>query len=426
MLPSTEMKIVLVYSPCPELENDRLEPPLGILYLATLLKKEMIACQICDLSGISPEEWHKHLPTADVYGFSTYSVNYHITLALKDIAMRLNPEAITFAGGPHVTALPNDCESNFDVIITGEAETCFLELIRRVLCGERPKGIFRGEPIANLDSLPFPDYELIDLPSYNRIVEGSSSTSLISSRGCPYNCSFCNSRVFSRGMLRFRSPENIIQEIQQLTDKYGTKTFRFNDDLFTFSPDRIIEMGKALKPMEILYRVFARSSSITKEAACMLYESGCRHVAIGIESMSDQMLKLLKKQTDKKTNIIALKNARHAGLKIRIYLLIGFPGETEKTFCESLNVLMGCDFDEFIVYPFIPYPGTTVWSNPELWGAKIDRNFSNYVQVGKNRRTSFAVTTKDFTPDDIKNWREHMITTLEKKFCWAGKSIDNR
>ena len=426
MLSSTVMKIVLVHTPCPELENDRLEPPLGILYLATILKKEGIHCQICDLSGILQEDWQKSLPVADVYGFSTYSVNYHRTLVLRNIAKQLNPEAITLAGGPHVTALPNDCADKFDVIITGEAEDCFLELIRQIMNGKKPKGIFQGKPIIDLDSLPFPDYSLIDLQSYNRIVEGSSSVSLISSRGCPYQCSFCNSRVFSRGMLRFRSPENIVHEIQQLKDSYGINTFRFNDDLFTFSPARIIEMSKVLKPMEILYRVFARSSSMTKEAACMLYGSGCRHVAIGIESMSGDMLKLLKKQTDRETNIAALKNAKDAGLKVRIYLLVGFPGETEKTFQESLDVLLGCEFDEFIVYPFIPYPGTAVWSNPELWGATIDRDFSNYVQVGKNRRTSYAVTTKDFTPDDVKNWREHMIAALEEKFRWAGKSIDNR
>ena len=88
--------------------------------------------------------------------------------------------------------------------------------------------------------------------------------------------------------------------------------------------------------------------------------------------------------------------------------------------------MLDCDFDEFIVYPFIPYPGTAVWANPELWGAKIDRDFSKYVQVGRNRQTAYAITTKDFTPNDVKKWREEMIEALENKFRWAGKSADNR
>jgi len=426
MIASTEKTVVFVHTPCPELENDRLEPPLGILYLATLLKKEGIPCQVCDLSGVPEENWRENLTSGNIYGFSTYSVNYHRTLRLRDVVKQLNPEVITFAGGPHVSALPQECAKDFDVIITGEAEIRFLELIRLAIQGEKPKGVFEGKPVVDLDGLPFPDYELVDLKSYSRIVEGYPSLSLISSRGCPYNCTFCNSRVFSRGQLRFRSPENVVQEIQQLKAKYGTTTFRFSDDLFTFSPERIVEMAKALQSLEILYRVFARSSSMTEEAAQMLYKSGCRHVAIGIESMSDKMLKLLKKRTTKEMNIRALKNAKKAGLKVRIYLLIGFPGETEETIQESLTTLLDCEFDEFVIYPFIPYPGTAVWANPELWGAKIDKDFSKYVQVGRNRSTCYAVTTKDFTPDDVKRWREMMIEALEKKSLWAGKSPDNR
>jgi anaerobic magnesium-protoporphyrin IX monomethyl ester cyclase len=91
-----------------------------------------------------------------------------------------------------------------------------------------------------------------------------------------------------------------------------------------------------------------------------------------------------------------------------------------------LAVLRDCDFDEFVVYAFIPYPGTDIWQNPERWGAEIDRDFSQYVQVGRDRRTCFAVTTKDFTPKDVENWRQTMINELERKVVWAGKSSDNR
>jgi len=185
-------------------------------------------------------------------------------------------------------------------------------------------------------------------------------------------------------------------------------------------------MTTALAPLNILYRVFARSNSLTPEAAHQLYHSGCRHVAIGIESMSAKMLTILKKNTKPQTNIQAMKNAKAAGLKVRIYLLVGFPGETEQTVQESLRVLKDCEFDEFVVYPFIPYPGTSVWQNPEYWGATIDRDFSQYVQVGRDRRTCFAVTTKNFTPRDVAAWRQLMIQELERKVVWAGRSPTNR
>lgn len=426
-----ENKVIFVHTPCIELNDDRLEPPLGILYLATILKKEGIRCQICDLSGISEADWRKNTSKGDIYAFSTYSVNYHKTLKIRNIAKEINPEAITIAGGPHVSALPDECSNDFDIIITGEAESCFLETIKAIFRGERPKGIFQGEPVKDLDSLPFPDYDLIDLESYNRIVGGQRSMSLITSRGCPYNCKFCNSLIFSRGQLRFRSPENVVEEIVRLKNKYGITAFRFSDDLFTFSPERIIKMAEALKPLGIVYRVFARSSSITEEAANALYDSGCRHIAIGIESMSDKILKLLEKKATKEINIRALRNARKAGLKTRIYILVGFPGETEETVNESLEVLKNSEFDEFVIYPFIPYPGTAVWMDPEFWGASIDRDFSKYIQIGSNeygnRGTCYAVTTKDFSPDDVRRWRETMMDVLEKrKYCWAGMSRDNR
>ncbi len=419
-----------MHTPCEELQDDRLEPPLGILYIATLLKKSGISCEICDLSGFPEEDWEDNISFGDIYGFSTYSVNYHKTLILRDMAKKKNPDAIMFAGGPHVSALADICSNDFDIIIIGEAESCFLKLVKSIINGEKPSGVFIGEPVEDLDTLPFPDYELVDLGSYHRVVEGKRSMSLITSRGCLFKCTFCNSLIFSRGRLRFRSPENVVQEMRQLMKKYGISAFRFNDDLFTFTPDRTIEMAMALKPLNILYRVFARSNSLTEEASKALFESGCRHVAIGIESMSDTMLKLMNKNTDKATNIKALENAKRAGLKTRIYIIVGFPGETKHTFQESLDVLLKCEFDEFVIYPFIPYPGTSIWNDPDKWGARIDRDFSKYIQIGNDNNgypgTCYAVTTTNFSPDDVQKWREMMIDSFSKKHKLAINAYENR
>lgn len=419
-----------MHTPVAELMDDRLEPPLGILYLATLLKKSGISCEICDLSGFPEEDWEDNISYGDIYGFSTYSVNYYKTLKLRDIAKKKNPNAITFAGGPHASADAERCSNEFDIIIVGEAESCFIKLVKSIINGEKPSGIFIGEPIEDLDSLPFPDYELVDLGSYHRVVEGKKSISLVTSRGCPFKCTFCNSLVFSKGRLRFRSPENVVQEMRQLMEKYGISTFRFNDDLFTFTSDRTIEMAAALKPLNIFYRVFARSNSLTEEASKALFESGCRHVAIGIESMSDTMLKLMNKNTDKVTNIMALENAKRAGLKTRIYIIVGFPGETKQTFQESLDVLMQCEFDEFVIYPFIPYPGTSIWNKPDIWGATIDRDFSKYIQIGydegKYPGTCYVVATEDFSPGDVKKWRETMYDKLSEKHILAINALENR
>ncbi len=422
--------VVFVNTPCPELNDDRLEAPLGILYLATLVQKMGISCQICDLSGLDSTKWLEQIPAAKIYAFSTYSVTYARTLEIKNLILQnINPQALTIAGGPHVSALAVESAKDFDLIITGEADQTFPEVITNYKAnGYLAKGILVGQPLQDLDRLPFPNYDLTDLASYNRIVETKPSISLISSRGCPYNCKFCNSLVFSRGQLRFRSPENVVTEIQSLNANFGTTNFRFSDDLFTFSPHRITEMTKAIAPLDILYRVFARANNLNSTACEQLAQSGCRHVAIGVESMSNKMLSILGKQTRAETNLKAIQNAKAAGLKVRIYILVGFPGETEETIYESIEGLKNCPFDEFVVYPFIPYPGTAVWENPEAYGATIDRDYSKYIQVGRGRSTCYVVQTEYFTPQDVEVWRDLVIETMERKLqrSWAQTLPDNR
>jgi len=413
------------------LDDDCLEPPLGILYMATILRQRGIECSVCDLSGLGDDKtkWQADLEFGEIYAFSTYSVTYRRTLEVKKLIQeRINPDAIFIGGGHHVTAMPGDCINDFDIIITGEAEKTFPEVVSKILSGTVVKGVIKGQPVTELDTIPFPDFNLVDLGRYHRIVEGKPSLSLVSSRGCPFKCAFCNSRISDRGSLRFRSADNVVTEICELIKSYGIRHYRFNDDLFTFSKKRVFEIAELLiKKADIIYRVFAQARTLTPDICNILYESGCRHVSIGIESMSDRMLKLLEKGNTAEQNSTALDNCKKAGLKVRIYLMVGFPGETEETVKESLEKLKQCHFDEFVVYSFIPYPGTPVWHNPAKWGIKnMDKDFTKYVQVGKRRSTCFVVETKDFTSADVERWRRAMIDELERRFCWAGQSPDNK
>jgi anaerobic magnesium-protoporphyrin IX monomethyl ester cyclase len=423
------LSVSFIHTPCPELDEDRLEPPLGILYMATMLSREGYECHICDLSGVDEADWKSKIVPADVFAFSTYSVNFHLTRIILRLAKELNPSAITVAGGPHVSAEPIDSKKFFDVVVVGEGEVRMMEIMHSLSRGEKfHHSIYVGHPLQDLDLLPFPDYDLADIDSYTRRVEGKKSISMVTSRGCPFNCAFCNSRIFSRGELRLRSPQNVVEEIVRLKSKYGTGYFRFGDDLFTFSPARTIEMCRAIAPLDIKYRIFARSGSLTPEACKALAESGCRHVAVGIESMSDEMLVKMHKRATADQNRRGLANAKAAGLTVRVYLLVGFPGETDQTFEKGLEGIKGCDFDEFVVYPFIPYPGTGVWSHPFLWNCDINRDISKYVQVGKGRKTCFAVTMLDgsFTPEKVEFWRARMIKELEAKTQWAGFSLPTK
>jgi radical SAM superfamily enzyme YgiQ (UPF0313 family) len=417
--------IVLIQTPCVELEDDRLEPPLGLLYLSTWLNQHGYQTQIVDLSSVPPNRWSDLIPQASVYGFSTYTTTYTRTLEILQTIKDLYPTAVTVAGGPHASALPEIVAQTFDFVVVGEGEMACLHLLQALECGKPPpQKILLEEPIEDLDSLPFPDYSLVDISTYRRVVNGRPSLSILSSRGCPYHCVFCNSIIFNKDHPRFRSALNVAEEIRQIKMRWGTDTFRFQDDLFTANLPRLRSLAAYLEQEQIVYRCFGRTDRCSPEVANLLYQSGCRHIAFGVESGSDFLLKRMQKGQTTAQIRKGIANAKAAGLIVRVYLLIGFPGETWQTIAETVNLMRECNPDEFSVYPLIPYPGTPIYKNPETFGiTAINADFSRYFQVQRRRETGYVFRTADLDEQIISDMRAHVIAELESKIIWAGNSL---
>lgn len=417
--------IVLLQTPCIELDNDRLEPPMGLLYLSTLLNQHGYSTQIVDLSSVTSDHWTDRIPPANIYGFSTYTSTYFRTLEILQHIHELYPDAITVAGGPHASALPESVAQRFDFVVVGEGELAFLHLLQTLERGEIPPSIILEEPIKDLDTLPFPDYSLVDISSYSRVVNGKPSLSILSSRGCPYRCVFCNSIVFKKSHSRFRSAANVLAEMRQIRERWAIDTFRFQDDLFTVNMRRLQELTALLKQERFSYRCFGRTDLCSQEMAEMLYQSGCCHIAFGVESGSDMLLKKMQKDQTSAQIRTGITNAKAAGLMVRVYLLVGFPGETWQTIEETVNLMRECKPDEFSVYPLIPYPGTPIYRNPEAFGiTEINPEFSRYFQIQRGRETGFVFRTLDLNEQIIREMRAHVITELESTITWAGDSLD--
>ncbi|WP_165741947.1 B12-binding domain-containing radical SAM protein [Candidatus Thiosymbion oneisti] len=408
-----------------------MEPPLGLLYLASVIRESGNYVCLIDLAGIRNPDSASELPNGfDLYGFSTYSVTYHTSLGLALAVKQRNPRAIIVAGGPHATALPERVsEDGFDVVITGEGEVAIEQLLQILQDGQRPPRIMATPHPEPLDDLPIPAYELVDLASYHRRVSGEPSLSVLSSRGCPFPCTFCNSNIMGRARrVRYRSAESVAAEIRYLKSRYGIEHFRFQDDLFTSNPGRIAELTPLLQAEGIVYRCFARVTGFTPEIARMLANSGCRHVSFGVESGSPSILgrHAMNKRQNPEQIRRALNNAARAGLMSRIYLIVGFPGETEQTIAETLALVKDCPWDEFMVYPLIAYPGTPIHDNPERFGiVTIDHDYSQYLQIGRERRAGFTIRTRHFGPDQVRTWRDRVINELiADGRTWAGLSKD--
>lgn len=407
-------RFLLIHSPCDAIDDDTLEPPMGILMLGTVLQEKGYRVEICDLSGLSPEACLNVLERcepAEVVGFSTFTVSYHTTLALVKHIRAILPDAKLIAGGPHASALPEEVVSHFDYVFVGESEQ---EILAFASTFPGVPSVIYCAPVTKLDELPVIDYSLIDLEKYTRRMNDQMCLSVLTSRGCPYDCAFCNSRVASRGrkFLRLRGPEHVASEITYLHRRYQIDHIRFQDDLFTISAERIREIARLSPPFQ--YRCFARSNTLTDQMCLTLRETGCNHVAIGVESGSPEILKAMDKRVT--PNIIrrGLINAHRYGLRTRIYLIVGFPGETDATIQQTMDFLDTVPFDEFMIYPVIPYPGTPLYHNPEKYDITwIDPDFSQYVQIGKKRTTGYVMRTSSYGPREIQQWRDELINYLE-------------
>jgi radical SAM superfamily enzyme YgiQ (UPF0313 family) len=397
--------------------------------LATVIQAAGYRVEMVDLSAQPLAGLERLIPDGyDVYGFSTYSVNYGLTCELAADVRGRNPSATLIAGGPHATALPAQVAADgFDVVITGEGEIALLDALDTLATGGTPGRILVGSPQDPLDALPFPNYDFVDLNTYTREVDGQRCVSILSSRGCPYPCSFCNSNIMGAGKpMRYRTPANVVAEIRGIKRKYGIRHFRFQDDIFTISAKRLRELAPLLAEEGIAYRCFARVNTFSREMAQLLRSSGCAHVSFGVESGSPKLLArhaMHKGQTPEQIRQ-ALENAREAGLLSRIFLIVGFPGETEETIEETLALVKLCPWDEFAVYPLIAYPGTPLHDHPEEFGITyIDHNYSDYLQIGKNFRAGFTIRTTEFDEHKVREWRDRVIAELlADGRTWAGDS----
>jgi radical SAM superfamily enzyme YgiQ (UPF0313 family) len=420
--------VVFIQTPCYELMDDRLEPPLGLLYLATWLNHHGYEAHVVDLSSVQPELWGQSIPQADVYGFSTYTTSFHRTLEILNVVKNINPRAVTVAGGPHASGLPESVSRYFDFVVVGEGEQAMLHLLATLKAGEILPPILYGTPVLKLDDLPFPDYSLVDITSYHRVVDGRSSLSVLSSRGCPYRCVFCNSIIVGRGRkVRFRTAENVVSELHELKEEWGVTSFRFQDDNFTLNQPRLGKMTALLKQEAIRYRCFGRVDFCTREVADLLYEGGCRHIAFGVESGSAEILQRMQKGQTPDDIRRGIFNAKASGLIVRVYLMVGFPGETWKTVQATVDLMLECMPDEFSVYPLIPYPGTPIYQEPEKFGIiAINHDFSQYFQVCRDRASGYVFRTDNLDGDKVASMRQYVIEQLEPAITWAGDSKLNK
>ena len=313
----------------------------------------------------------------DVVGISIISNKLQSAYMTARICKDANPRIKTVVGGPHPTALPEQVlmHEEIDFVVRGEGEATFHELLEALKGGigfERVDGIsFREkeriihnksrEFIKDIDSLPYEFRKLII--GYERYAPRDMGM-IIGSRGCPYNCYFCASKTMWQRRVRYRSLNNIIEEVKYLMKEFNTTHFIFEDDNFDIPKQRIIDFCKMLngQGIKITWEIQARVNSIDKEICELLKESGCVDIAVGIETGSEKMLKHINKQASLDDARRAARAMNETGMPWKAFIVIGFPEEAKEDIYETIRFVEEIKPKFTSLHIFTPFPGTEFFS----------------------------------------------------------------
>jgi radical SAM superfamily enzyme YgiQ (UPF0313 family) len=393
------MKVLLIHT---KFNYKSYDPPLGLLYIAAVLRQSNINVKILDTSfkGSLNEvfyEIEKYSP--DVIGI--YSMTIDMDYAIKISKFAKEKNIISVIGGPHATMLPYETIKYFDFVVRGEGEFTFLELIKaleskkdlREISGiifKRNDKVIENklrEPIKNLDSLPFPARELIEMEKYinlfywlDEIDINLRGTSLITSRGCPYNCAFCQPtlRKLFGERIRFRSVDNVIKEIEILISDYKINALHFYDDTFTFNKKWIREFCNKIKRYDVLWDCSTRVDQVNKEILKEMYRAGCRKIEFGVESGSQRILNnILRKGITLKQAEKAIKEAKEVGILTYVFFMIGSPTETIEDIKKTIEFINKTKPNEIIISITTLLPGTYLYTFSEQKNIQL-RNWREY------------------------------------------------
>lgn len=425
------MKVLLINPPyegnintwTPESTNRAIgaQPPIGIAYLASMLEKNGIAVSILDANalaldanGIKDAVRRERPSIAGITAMTLISINAtSVARLVKEVS-----DAVTVIGGPHVSLFQKETLESpcVDYAMDGEAEYSFLEFVRamdsRSPIEHIPGMVYRkgGDVIHNkiaivedLDTLPYPAVHLLPLERYSLANAKHPFGSIVTSRGCPFKCSFCIRGPIDR-FVRFRDPLNVVDEIEYLIKDFGVREINIRNDTVTVKRPHIIGICEELlrRKIKIRWQGPTRVDCVDREMLFLMKKAGCHTVRYGIESGNDHVLERMGKGTTVKQIRDAVRWTKEAGIDIMAYFMVGYIDETENEIKDTIRFAKEIDPDGAIFSIGTPLPAT------ELFNKAVERGL-----IGKDYWKEF-VTGKRY------DRAPYLIPDAEK---WAKKAL---
>lgn len=419
---------ILLISPPREIPQPASFPPIGLGYIAAVLKQDGHNVRIMDAAAYSLKKIERLIQDANpqIVGLTCWTVERGQTFKVAKLIKESVPRAKIIVGGQHATAFPEHMFklAHADVVVLGEGERTISELVRCIEEGrdisdvkgivyqKEREAIYTAprELIEDLDKVPFPMYDDFELNKYGGLPERKTlTTAIVSSRGCPYNCIFCSSAVFWKKRWRPRSSENVLAEVEWLYEDYNVRSFIFFDDFFFLNKDRAIEICKGIidRKLEVDWVAEGRVNLVDSELLKWMKEAGCYRIDYGVESGSPKILKNI----NKKISIEQIKNAfdltHEFGIKPVAYLMVGNPGETVETIGETLQLMQQ-------IKPHYTNTGGILWilPNTEIYERSKKLGIIDDAYWLNNMETPFF--TGEHSLEELKVLRNQLTLGLAK------------
>ncbi len=416
-------------------------PPIGLLSLAAVAEKQGAQVRLLDMlvagSKAGARELEKIIAwKPDIVGFTATTSSFLDGYEKACMIKKLDPGIRIVFGGVHVSSVGTAALTeypNIDFAVIGEGEIPLLKLISGDKPGSIPGLVYRDgaevkysappEEFVTMDDLPLPAYHLLDgfpgeyaLPLLN--TPTSRGAPLISSRGCPYTCDFCDRSVYGRSF-RYNSADYIIDHMTTLFEKYGIRHFNLYDDLFTLKRKRVMELCDKLahSGLPFSFNCAVRIGHVDRELLSTLKKGGCFGVSLGIESGAQELLNRHKMNLTLGEIEETVRMIKQAGIRAKGLFIMGLPGENPETVKNTIDFIGRLDLDELNVSKFAPFPGSPVRNGLEEHGVFADdwrkMNCLNFV----------------FKPNGFESWEEmdrlytKLVISFYGSYKWYFRSL---
>jgi radical SAM superfamily enzyme YgiQ (UPF0313 family) len=376
------MRTLLVNPPYPFSEIPIM--PMGLAYIAAVLEQGGNEVQVLDLlvSKCSNEKIRSKVEEyePDIVGVTSVTMNYPIASSILECCKGVNKDIITVIGGPHVTFCPEQTLNEapwIDIVVRGEGEQTMLDIVGGKKLEDVDGIAYRSggikltrerSLIQDLDRLPLPARHLYPLSRYHAL---DCHCSLVTGRGCPFNCIFCVGSKMGGRKARYRDPRLVVDEIEQALD-YGFTEVNMEDDLLTLNHrhvhafcDEILARG-----LKFNWSVFSRVDTVNLELLRKMKTAGCTWMLYGVESGNQQILDTVKKKITLDKIREGVRLGKEAGIDVMASFIIGLPGETKETLRENIRFAMELE-TTWGFNVLSPFPGTEVRENAQEYGVEI-------------------------------------------------------